>query len=127
MATQEAPAVVGEEPGERRRDRLAATVPFHRWLLAASLVALNLLDVLVTKWILALGGEERNPLMRPIIEHSATPILVKLGIALIVGVLVLSAPQRSRFTDIAVSATVVFYAAVVGWNVAVVLQSAPVT
>jgi hypothetical protein len=99
-------------------------VPIRRWYLVATLVILNLLDVLTTRWILHHGGTEQNPLLRPIIHDPIAPLLIKLGLCLVIGALVLAAPRRSRFADGGLVAIVAVYTCVIGWNIAVLLQAA---
>jgi len=104
----------------------ARTIPLRRWYLAATLVVLNLLDVAFTKWILALGGEEGNPLMRPIIEHPAAPLVLKVGLCLAIGVLLLACPRKAPLADAAMIAAVVVYTVVIGWNLSVLVQASAV-
>ncbi len=101
----------------------AGRVPFHRWFLAFALVLLNLLDVVLTKVVLANGGHEANPLVRPIIDHSLTPLVLKCGVALLVGWLLMISPVERRLVDRATAAVVIIYAVVVGWNLGLVIQA----
>lgn len=94
--------------------------------MVAALISLNFLDVVTTKVLLSLGGQEANPLMRPIIDHPAAPFALKLGMCLAVGVLLLRAPARSRFADRAVLLAVGVYTLVIGWNLGVLLQASGV-
>ncbi len=98
-------------------------IPFHRWFLAFALVLLNLLDVILTKVVLANGGHEANPLVRPIIDHSLTPLVLKCGVALLVGWLLMISPVERRLVDRATAAVVIIYAVVVGWNLGLVIQA----
>jgi hypothetical protein len=100
------------------------SIPIRRWYLVAILVILNLLDVLTTRWIINHGGSEQNPILRPIIHDPLAPLLIKLGLCLVIGSLVLAAPRRSRFADLGLVAIVAVYTCVIGWNVAVLLQAA---
>jgi hypothetical protein len=100
------------------------TIPMRRWYLAATLVVLNLLDVAFTKWILALGGEEGNPLMRPIIDHPTAPLVLKVGLCLAIGALLLACPPKSRVADTAMTVAVIVYTIVIGWNLSVLVQAA---
>jgi hypothetical protein len=99
-------------------------VPVHRWFLAFSLVLLNVADVVLTKVVLAHGGREANPLVRPIIDHSVAPLVVKCGIAVLVGWLLMISPPERRLVDRATAVVVVIYAVVVGWNLSLVIQAA---
>ena len=98
-------------------------VSLRRFYLAAALVVLNLLDVAFTKWILALGGTEGNPFMRDVIEHPTAPIVMKVGLCLAIGALLLACPPRSRFPEAAMFAVVIVYAVVVAWNSAILVQA----
>lgn len=111
---------VEEVAGPSARDR---TIPFTRWVLAASLLSLNFIDVWVTRLILDRGGMEANPVMRPIIHDPAAPLFVKLAVASLVGVLLLASPRESKFPDRAMAVTVMIYAVVIAWNAGVLLQT----
>lgn len=80
--------VLGVDPGHP----VDRSVPLGRWLLALGLVLVNVADVWITKLILVRGGVETNPLMRPIIDHPAAPVLVKTLVAVLVGVLLIASP-----------------------------------
>lgn len=102
MAEAMEPVVPGSGNDTVEHDPLTepadTTIPFTRWVMAASLLALNLVDVLVTKLIIEQGGSEMNPVMRPII-HDRRPLLVKMMVATLVGVLLLACPRTSKFPD----------------------------
>lgn len=100
----------------------APTISVRRWLLAATLMLLNLLDVLSTKIVLSLGGVERNPAMVAVMEHPTYPWLTKMAVCLGVAVLLFAAPKTSRIADRAVTAVVLFYVAVVSWNVQLIVN-----
>lgn len=102
----------------------AAGIPIYRWLMAGFLLVMNVADVYLTKAILARGGVEANPIMRPVIGHAVSPVAIKVIVSLGVGALLLAAPVRSRFADIAVTLVVVIYVLITGWNIGVLLQSA---
>ncbi len=88
----------------------------RRWFLVAVLAALNVLDLVSTRLVLAAGGEEGNPLMAPIIHHPYAPVLVKgAGLAL-VALALKACPPRSRVVDRALCAVTVLYLAIVTWN-----------
>lgn len=110
--------------GDDHLDAADSSLPLGRWLMAAALLGLNLLDVVVTKWILQRGGTEMNPVMRPIIRDPAAPLVVKLLVATLVGALLLASPRNSRFADRAMVVVVVAYAVVVAWNIGILLQAA---
>jgi Domain of unknown function (DUF5658) len=123
MAGTESERVRGEVT-ERAEDPADRSIPVRRWYLVATLVMLNLLDVLTTRWILDHGGSEQNPILRPIIHDPLAPLLIKLGLCLVIGSLVLAAPRRSWFADAGLVTIVAVYTCVIGWNVAVLLQAA---
>ena len=52
-------------------------IPIRRWLMAVTILVLNLVDVIVTKAILRHGGSEANPIMAPIMDHPAYPLILK--------------------------------------------------
>ncbi len=99
------------------------SIPIRRWYLAATLVLLNLLDVLSTKWIISLGGEESNPLMKPVIDHPTAPLVIKLGLCVLIGALVLASPRERRFSEYAMFVVVGAYTLVIAWNVSVLIQA----
>jgi hypothetical protein len=109
---------------ERAESAVDRSIPIRRWYLVSTLVILNLLDVLTTRWILDHGGTEQNPILRPVIEHPVAPLLIKLGLCLVIGSLVLAAPRRSRFADIGLVSIVAVYTCVIAWNAAVLVQAA---
>jgi len=106
------------------RPRSLYEVPVSRWCLAIALVVLNVLDVLMTKWILANGGEEANPIMASIIHDPAAPLLIKVSMALLIGGLLMISPIERRFVDRATFAVVLIYTGVIGWNISVMVQAA---
>jgi hypothetical protein len=107
-----------------RGPNAAAGIPIYRWLMAGFLLVMNVADVYLTKAILARGGVEANPIMRPVIGHAVSPVAIKVIVSLGVGALLLAAPVRSRFADVAVTLVVVIYVLITGWNIGVLLQSA---
>lgn len=111
--------VLGVDPGHP----VDRSVPLGRWLLALGLVLVNVADVWITKLILVRGGVETNPLMRPIIDHPAAPVLVKTLVAVLVGVLLIASPRESRFAGRAVFAVLMLYIVILGWNIGVLLQA----
>lgn len=99
------------------------TVPLRRWLMAVSILFLNLFDVLVTKAIIRRGGTEANPIMAPIMDHPSYPIILKTIVALGVGALLLASPRDSKLADRAVFIVIVAYVIVMGWNFGILLQT----
>lgn len=98
-------------------------IPTQRWFMAVSLLVLNVIDVYLTKAIIRLGGSEANPIMAPIMDHAALPILLKTVVSLGVGALLLASPIRSKFADRAVGLVLVGYVIVMGWNLGILLQA----
>ena len=88
----------------------------RRWFLVAVLAALNVLDLVSTRLVLAAGGEEGNPLMAPIIHHPYAPVLVKAAGLGLVALALKACPPRSRVVDRALCAVTVLYLAIVTWN-----------
>ena len=115
--------VLGVDPDQP----LDRSVPLSRWLLALGLVLVNVADVWITKLILVRGGVETNPVMRPIIDHPAAPILVKTLVAVLVGVLLIASPRESKFAGRAVFAVLMLYVIILGWNIGVLLQAVEAT
>jgi len=103
------------------------SIPLSRWLLALGLVLVNVADVWITKLILLRGGVETNPVMRPIIDHPAAPILVKTLVAVAVGILLIASPPTSKFAGRAVGAVLLLYVVILGWNIGVLLQAVEAT
>lgn len=98
-------------------------IPTQRWFMAVSLLVLNVIDVYLTKAIISLGGSEANPIMAPIMDHAALPILLKTVVSLGVGALLLASPVQSKFADRAVGLVLVGYVIVMGWNLGILLQA----
>lgn len=101
-------------------------IPLRRWLMAASILVLNLVDVIVTKAILSYGGQEANPIMAPIMNHPAYPVIVKTVVSVGVGALLLASPADSKLADRSVMLVIVAYVIVMGWNFGILLQAAGV-
>ena len=102
-------------------------VPLRRWLLAISLLVLNVADVLMTKEIIARGGNEANPIVATFIDHPASPLLVKGLLALAIGVLLVISPMERRFVDRAVAGVVGIYSVVICWNAWVLMHAVSAT
>ena len=99
-------------------------IPLHRWFMALFLLLFNVADVFITKEILRHGGAEGNPVMKPIMDDPALPLVLKTLIALFVGVLLLRAPASSKLADRSMAIVLVAYVVVLGWNIGVLLQAA---
>ena len=101
-----------------------ATIPLRRWLMAVTMLLLNLMDVFITKAIIRMGGAEANPIMAPLMNHPAYPVILKTVVALGVGALLLASPAESKLADRAVMMVIVAYVCVMGWNFGILLQAA---
>jgi Domain of unknown function (DUF5658) len=99
-------------------------IPVARWVMAAALLSLNLLDVVTTKLILQAGGSEANPVMAPLVDHPYGAYALKLSMAVGVGFLLLKAPRSSRLADRAVLAAIGIYMLVIGWNTGLLISAA---
>jgi len=104
--------------------RVGATIPLRRWLMAVTILFLNLVDVVVTKAIIRLGGTEANPIMAPIMDHPAYPLILKTIVSVGVGALLLASPRDSKLADRSVMVVIVAYVIVMGWNFGILLQAA---
>ncbi|KAA0234069.1 MAG: hypothetical protein JJLCMIEE_00946 [Acidimicrobiales bacterium] len=93
-----------------------------RWMLTASLLVLNYLDVMVTRLVLDAGGREVNPLMEPVMDGTLGPVLVKTAVVAVIALLLLACPPRSRLVDHGLAVVVGVYAVVVSWNALVLAQ-----
>jgi len=105
-------------------DDPVAAIPVARWVMAAALISLNLLDIVTTKLILRAGGSEANPLMKPFVDDPAAPFLLKLSVAFAIGVLLLKAPRHSKLADRTVLAAIGVYTLVIGWNMGLLIHAA---
>ena len=85
-----------------------------RFLAVVGLVALNALDLLLTRHLLQAGGTELNPLMALVIGGS-WGVVIKLGLPIVAGLRHLTAPL-ARKTVLALCWVNVLYLAVVTWN-----------
>ena len=91
-----------------------------RLLAVIGLVALNVLDLLLTRHLLARGGTESNPLM-VLFVGGPWGIAIKLGIPILVGFRHLTrAPERAAV--LALCWMNVLYLSVVTWNIHVMMN-----
>jgi hypothetical protein len=67
----------------------------RRFSLAMAIIVMNATDVVTTQALIAAGGAERNPIAGHFLEHGSL-VVVKLGLAGVIGVLMLVAPLRRR-------------------------------
>lgn len=87
--------------------------------LVGALVILNALDIATTMRVLALGGVEANPIMRPFVGQAWTMILIKsLGLALVA--VVVDMADETPIVRRALWATVLLYSWVVVSNLKVI-------
>jgi hypothetical protein len=113
----------GVEDGGVAVDERPQPIPVARWVMAAALLSLNLLDVVTTKLILRVGGSEANPVMAPLVDHPYAAYALKLSMAVAVGALLLKAPRSSRLADRAVLAAIGAYVLVIGWNTGLLISA----
>ena len=102
---------------------MVSTVPVARWVMVAALISLNFLDVVTTKLIIGAGGVEANPVMRSVIDDPYAAYVLKLSMALGVGLLLLKSPRSSKLADRAVLAAVGCYTLVIGWNTGILISA----
>jgi hypothetical protein len=93
--------------GSEELDRL-------RFLAVVGLVALNALDLLLTRELLSRGASEANPLMALVIG-GGWGIAIKLGVPIVAGLRHMTAPLL-RKAVLALCWVNVLYLAVVAWN-----------
>ncbi|RMH68479.1 MAG: hypothetical protein D6683_16830 [Actinomyces sp.] len=91
------------------------------WVLYAALVVLNLLDVVTTAAVLAAGGAEGNPVVRPYVDNGLGTVFGAKLLVLAVVAYLLTHSRGSRITDWALTFTTGWYLAVVTWNCWVLL------
>jgi hypothetical protein len=101
------------------RRLVGGRVPLDRVVLAVSLVALNLADVLLTRMVLDRGGVEANPLMRELMTGLAAPLGLKAVVAGTAAALLLACPLEARLGERAAAMVTGLYVAIVTWNAAV--------
>ena len=94
-----------------RRTQVRLTIGF-------AMVALNLLDLLLTKVVLAGGGVETNPLMAGIVGAAAAPWAVKALVPALATAMLLFTPVHSQRGERLSAGVVGIYSAIVLWNTA---------
>lgn len=87
-----------------------------RLTIGVAMVALNLLDLLLTKIVLAGGGVESNPLMAGIVGSPAAPWAVKALVPAAAAAVLLLTPVHSRRGERLSACVVGVYSAIVVWN-----------
>jgi hypothetical protein len=86
------------------------------------LAILNVADVATTAVFLRLGAAEGNPALAPVAGHWWFLLLIKGIIIAVVAKFVLAAPARSALARRMVTAAIVYYAAVVAWNLVTIIR-----
>ena len=104
---------------------LPRVIPIHRWLMAITLMAFNMADVVINQAIVRAGGAQSNPVLRALIPDASSQLVVKTLVALAVCVLLLAVPTTSKLFVRAVGMVIVLYVVVMGWNIGILLQTIP--
>jgi hypothetical protein len=86
------------------------------------LAFLNVADVLTTSIFLRMGAAEGNPALAPVAMRWWLLLLIKGIIMATVAKFVLAAPARSTLARRLVMAAIVYYGAVVAWNVVTIIR-----
>ena len=118
--------------GRRRSATIAATrerpLPALRFdarefchLLVASLIGLNIGDVITTRAVMARGGAESNPLMRAVVDSTLHTSLLKGLLLAVVFVLVMRTRVHSR-AALTLCVVTIWYTVVVTWNLALLAR-----
>ena len=126
VAPIDVPVVLGDVNGRLAaidlRDDLTLVeytrVDDSRWSVLAVLVLLNVLDVVSTAAVIAAGGTESNPLMRPLVEGIWPAVLLKGAVLLTIAWL-LARSTDSRRIGVMMACTTGWYIAVVTWNLTI--------
>ncbi len=85
----------------------------YEWGLAVSVVSLSVCDLILTLVYLSLGGEEGNPIMQRLLDHSEGAFIgVKCAVSL-VGAIVLLVHVRFRRARASLTGLVVLYVALI--------------
>ena len=98
--------------------RRSQLVGDQRLILFIALVVLNIADVITTALVLADGGVETNPFIKPIVSNTMLLSLLKAAVLALVGALLLRC-RGSKLAEVALTVTTGWYFAVVVWNLAV--------
>ena len=125
-ARTDVPVMIGDDRGELAaidlRDDLTLVeytrVDVSRWSVLAALVVLNVLDVVSTAAVIAAGGNESNPLMRPLIDGIWAAVALKTLVLFAIAWL-LTRCTDSRRISVMMACTTGWYLAVVSWNLAI--------
>ncbi len=96
----------------------------HKWVLFTILVALNVMDLILTETGLSLGVlEENNPLMTEIVTRWWLAAIVKLGALGVVGGLFYLIRERSKIVEGALWICIAWYTWVVAWNYSLIVTA----
>jgi hypothetical protein len=118
----------GVLPAQAEVDRTALSAgPLPWWrqqtlVLVAVLAALNLADLITTQLVLARGGSEGNPVMRPFVEGVWGAAAVKLTCLTVIALLARRCVGSVRVLR-GLVAVVAWYGFVVAWNLLVLARS----
>ncbi len=126
VAHADVPVVIGDDRGEFAaidlRDDLTLVeytrVDDSRWSVLAALTVLNVLDIISTAAVIAAGGDENNPLMRPLIDGIWAAVALKAVVLLSIAWL-LTRCVDSRRVGLMLACATGWYIAVVSWNLAI--------
>ena len=126
VAHADVPVVIGDDRGELAaidlRDDLTLVeytrVDDSRWSVLAALTVLNVLDIISTAAVIAAGGDENNPLMRPLIDGIWAAVALKAVVLLSIAWL-LTRCVDSRRVGLMPACATGWYIAVVSWNLAI--------
>jgi hypothetical protein len=93
-----------------------------RVLRLVALAVLNIADWATTLWFLHLGGAEANPALAPIVHRWWAPLAIKAGVFCVVVGAVWRSHVRNRNADRLLFMAVLYYCAVVAWNLWIIAQ-----
>ena len=93
-----------------------------RVLRLVALAVLNTADWATTLWFLHLGGAEANPALAPIVHRWWAPLAIKACVFCVVVGAVWRSHVRNRNADRLLFMAVLYYCAVVAWNLWIIAQ-----
>lgn len=104
------------------REAVDGRIRDGRWGLLVILAALQVLDVFTTHLVLGNGGAEGNPIMASIVSDGwGGTLIVKLVAIALLAAIVDRCPADSVLVTRGLTAVTGIYAAIVAWNLAVLL------
>jgi hypothetical protein len=112
---------VEHTPSPARAHRRLALPALTAGRLFWALVALNIADLVTTRAVLDRGGNERNPLLEPVVHGMWGAVALK-AVGLVLVAALLNRCAGSPRARVFVGATVTWYAFVVVWNLTVLLR-----